>query len=59
MVDKYIEVHEADFDNFFENNNEYIINDDLKLVLSEFSINYDEELDRINSLSIYGYLLEK
>ena len=59
LINKYKEQSESSFDRFFEGNNEYVINNNLKLVLDYFSLSYDNNLEEITFCAFSGYLLEK
>ena len=59
LINKYKEQSENNFDSYFEKNNEYIIYNNLKLVLDYFSLSYDKNLEEITFCAFSGYLLEK
>ncbi len=57
-VRQYLE-HKGDFEDYFEEENEIIINNDQKLILENFSVRYNENTKDVYSYSMSGYLLEK
>lgn len=58
FIDKKEELSENEMNNYFDNNNEIIINQNQKLIIYYLSINYDEN-DLVDNYNINAYLLEK
>lgn len=58
FIEKKEELSENEMDNYFDNNNEIIINQNQKLIIYYLSINYDEN-DLVDNYNINAYLLEK
>ena len=45
--------------NYFKDNNEMILNDKNKIVINNFSLNYNKTDETVEYFSINGYYLEK
>ena len=58
FIEKKEVLSENEMDNYFDNNNEIIINQNQKLIIYYLSINYDEN-DLVDNYNINAYLLEK
>lgn len=58
LIKQYIE-HEKNIDEYFEKNNELILNKNRKIILDNFSIQYNKETNEVIYYNISGYLLEK
>ena len=59
IINKYKEQSENSFSKFFQENNEFTFNSNLKLILTHISLNYDKSLNEVVHCSFSGYLLEK
>ena len=44
---------------YFRDTNEWNIDDNRKIILRQFSLEYDETTRKVSYYNIYGYLLEK
>ena len=58
FIEKKEVLSENEMNNYFDNNNEIIINQNQKLIIYYLSINYDEN-DLVDNYNINAYLLEK
>ena len=57
-IQEYIE-NEKNIDDYFEENNEIILDENRKIILESFSAEYDKLTEEIDYYNISGYLLEK
>ena len=58
-IDVYLDLGEEGLDDYFENHNEIQIENNKKLIIKSFYLNYDENSKLVKNYSIQGYLLEK
>ena len=59
LFDEYDNDKENQLNNYFEKNNEIIINQNQKFIIKYINIRYNTSTDEIESYRIEGYLLEK
>ena len=57
-IQEYME-NEKNIDNYFEENNEIILNENRKIILESFSLEYERLTGKIYYYNMSGYLLEK
>lgn len=58
-IDTYMDLGRDGLKEYFESNNEIEIDDDKKIIITSFYLNYNEDLELVKNYSIKGYLLEK
>jgi len=58
-IEQYSQKNENDFKEYFENNNEIILDDTRKLIFTTLYITYDKDTQMVESYNLNGYLLEK
>lgn len=59
LIEKYKQQSESDFEEFFKNNNEYIVSDESKIILKYFYIKYDKTTGELQRCMFSGYILDK
>ena len=59
LVNEYINMDEQDIDTYFQENNEFEIDSNRKIILTKFFVEYDEYTNVVSYYNIDGYLLEK
>lgn len=58
-IKTYIDLGDNELDEYFKNHNEIEIDNDKKLIIKSFYLNYNQEAKLVKNYSIKGYLLEK
>lgn len=58
-IKTYIDLGENELEEYFKNHNEIEIDNDKKLIIKSFYLNYNQEAKLVKNYSIKGYLLEK